>query len=81
MKTEATEAVCETMLDCFGAQMRAVSLKVVPTALLSRQVAGIRGKSLILNLPGSPAGATESLRSVISLLGHMLDLLDGKTGH
>ena len=52
---EATEAVCEKMLDGFGEQMRAVSLKVVPTAILSRQVAGIRGKSLIVNLPGKPS--------------------------
>src|SRR5262245_47940289 len=52
---EATEAVCDKLLDGFGEQMRAVSLKVVPTAILSRQIAGIRGQSLIINLPGKPS--------------------------
>ena len=51
---EATEAVCDKLLDGFGELMRAVSLKVVPTAILSRQIAGIRGQSLIVNLPGKP---------------------------
>src|SRR6266542_6438125 len=49
---EATEAVCDKLLDGFGELMRAVSLKFVPTAILSRQIAGIRGRSLIVNLPG-----------------------------
>ncbi|MBV9124719.1 MAG: molybdopterin adenylyltransferase, partial [Planctomycetes bacterium] len=51
---EATEAVCDRILDGFGELMRAVSLKVVPTAILSRQLAGTRGRSLIVNLPGKP---------------------------
>ena len=54
MTPEATEAVCDKLLDGFGELMRAVSLKVVPTAILSRQVAGVRGRSLIVNLPGKP---------------------------
>src|SRR2546423_7438297 len=52
---EATEAVCDKILDGFGELMRAVSLRVVPTAILSRQLAGIRGRSLIANLPGKPS--------------------------
>ena len=58
---EATEAVCERMLPGFGEQMRAISLKHVPTAVLSRQTAGIRGSTLILNLPGSPRSIREIL--------------------
>ena len=59
---EATEAVCEKMMPGFGEQMRAVSLQYVPTAILSRQTAGIRGSSLIVNLPGSPQGDQRMLR-------------------
>src|SRR5437763_9771596 len=58
---EATAAVCERVLDGFGEQMRAVSLKSVPTAILSRQIAGTRGGALVINLPGKPAAIRECL--------------------
>src|SRR5437867_3025007 len=74
---EATEAVCEKMLDGFGEQMRAVSLKVVPTAILSRQVAGIRGKSLIVNLPGKPSAIRDCLLAVFSAIPYCIDLIEG----
>jgi molybdopterin adenylyltransferase len=74
---EATEAVCEKMLDGFGEQMRAVSLKVVPTAILSRQVAGIRGKSLIVNLPGKPSGIRDCLMAVFPAIPYCVDLIEG----
>ena len=74
---EATEAVCEKMLDGFGEQMRAVSLKSVPTAILSRQVAGIRGKSLIVNLPGKPAAIRECLLAVFPAIPYCIDLIEG----
>src|SRR5207249_461881 len=61
---EATEAVCDKLLDGFGEQMRAVSLKFVPTAILSRQIAGIRGQSLIVNLPGNPSAIRDCLLAV-----------------
>lgn len=74
---EATEAVCQKMLPGFGELMRAVSLKVVPTAILSRQTAGIRGKSLIINLPGKPASIRECLEAVFPAIPYCLDLLEG----
>ena len=74
---EATEAVCEKMLDGFGEQMRAVSLKSVPTAILSRQVAGIRGRSLIVNLPGKPAAIRECLLAVFPAIPYCIDLIEG----
>jgi molybdopterin adenylyltransferase len=74
---EATEAVCEKMLDGFGEQMRSVSLKSVPTAILSRQVAGIRGKSLIVNLPGKPAAIRECLLAVFPAIPYCVDLIEG----
>jgi molybdopterin adenylyltransferase len=74
---ESTEAVCEKMLDGFGEQMRSVSLKVVPTAILSRQVAGIRGKSLIVNLPGKPSAIRDCLLAVFPAIPYCIDLIEG----
>ena len=61
--------------------MRADGLAKTPYSILSRGVCGVRGRSLILNLPGSPSGAVESLASVVDILPHALDLLAGKTEH
>jgi molybdopterin adenylyltransferase len=74
---EATEAVCDKILDGFGEQMRAVSLKVVPTAILSRQIAGIRGKSLIVNLPGKPSAIRDCLMAVFPAIPYCIDLIEG----
>ena len=74
---EATEAVCQKMLPGFGEQMRAVSLQYVPTAILSRQTAGIRGKSLIINLPGKPKSIRECLDAVFPAVPYCIDLIDG----
>ncbi|MEO2091855.1 MAG: molybdopterin adenylyltransferase [Gemmataceae bacterium] len=74
---EATEAVCEKMLPGFGELMRAVSLKVVPTAILSRQTAGVRGSSLIVNLPGKPSAIRDCLLAVMPAVPYCVDLIDG----
>jgi molybdopterin adenylyltransferase len=74
---EATEAVCDKILDGFGEQMRAVSLRSVPTAILSRQIAGIRGQSLIVNLPGKPAAIAECLQAVFPAIPYCIDLIGG----
>ncbi len=74
---EATEAVCDKILDGFGEQMRAVSLQYVPTAILSRQIAGIRGKSLIINLPGKPSAIDECLEAVFPAVPYCIDLIEG----
>lgn len=74
---EATEAVCDKILDGFGEQMRAVSLKVVPTAILSRQIAGVRGKSLIVNLPGKPSAIRDCLLAVFPAIPYCIDLIEG----
>lgn len=74
---EATEAVCEKMMPGFGEQMRAASLKFVPTAILSRQTAGIRGKALILNLPGKPKAIGECLDAVFAAIPYCIDLIGG----
>ena len=74
---EATEAVCDKLLDGFGELMRAVSLKVVPTAILSRQIAGIRGQSLIVNLPGKPSAIRDCLLAVFPAIPYCIDLIEG----
>ena len=74
---EATEAVCERMLPGFGEQMRAISLRHVPTAVLSRQTAGIRRSALILNLPGSPRSIREILDVVFAAVPYCIDLVGG----
>lgn len=74
---EATTAVCDRMLPGFGEQMRAVSLQSVPTAILSRQVAGLRAGALIINLPGKPAAIAECLDAVFPAIPYCIDLCDG----
>jgi molybdopterin adenylyltransferase len=74
---EATEAVCEKLLPGFGELMRSVSLKVVPTAILSRQTAGIRGQSLIVNLPGKPSAIRDCLDAVFPAIPYCIDLIEG----
>lgn len=74
---EATEAVCEKMMPGFGELMRAASLKFVPTAILSRQTAGVRGKSLILNLPGKPSAIDDCLNAVFPAIPYCIDLIEG----
>lgn len=74
---EATESVCEKMLPGFGELMRSVSLKYVPTAILSRQSAGIRGQSLIINLPGKPKSIRECLEAVFPAVPYCVDLIEG----
>lgn len=74
---EATEAVCEKMLPGFGELMRQVSLQYVPTAILSRQTAGIRGKTLIINLPGKPKSIRECLDAVFPAVPYCIDLIGG----
>jgi len=78
---EATRSVCERLLEGVAERMRSEGAKTTPFAALSRGVCGVRGKALILNLPGSPKGAVESLESVIELLPHALQLLSGDTRH
>ena len=74
---EATEAVCQKMLPGFGELMRATSLKYVPTAILSRQTAGIRGTTLIVNLPGKPKAISECLEAVFPAIPYCIDLING----
>lgn len=74
---EATEAVCQKMLPGFGELMRAASLKFVPTAILSRQTAGIRGRTLIVNLPGKPSAIADCLDAVFPAIPYCIDLIDG----
>ncbi len=78
---EATRAVCERLVEGVVERMRFEGGKKTPLAALSRGVCGLRGKSMILNLPGSPKGAVESLEAVIDLLPHALKLLAGDTQH
>lgn len=72
---EATEAVCDKMMPGFGERMRAVSLQFVPTAILSRQTAGIRGHSLIINLPGKPKSIKECLDAVFPAVPYCIELI------
>lgn len=74
---EATEAVCAKMLPGFGELMRQVSLHSVPTAILSRQTAGIRERTLIVNLPGKPAAIAECLSAVFPAIPYCIDLIEG----
>jgi molybdenum cofactor synthesis domain-containing protein len=78
---EATLAVSERVIEGVAERMRTEGAKKTPLAALSRGVCGVRGKALLLNLPGSPAAAVESLQAVIGILPHALELLDGKTEH
>lgn len=74
---EATEAVCERILPGFGEQMRSISLQYVPTAILSRQVGGCRGSSLIFNLPGRPKSIRETIDEIWKAVPYCVDLLEG----
>jgi molybdopterin adenylyltransferase len=74
---EATRAVCPRILDGFGERMRAVSLQYVPTAILSRQMAGLRGTTLVVNLPGRPRSIRECLEAVFPAIPYCLELAGG----
>ena len=74
---EATAAVCEKILPGFGELMRATSLRYVPTAILSRQTAGTRGRTLIVNLPGRPKAIRENLEAVFPAIPYCIDLIGG----
>jgi molybdenum cofactor synthesis domain-containing protein len=78
---EATLGVIDRRIAGIEEKMRQEGAKKTPFAALSRGVCGVRGKTLLLNLPGSPAAAVESLQAVIGILPHALELLDGKTEH
>jgi molybdenum cofactor synthesis domain-containing protein len=78
---EATVAVCDRLLDGVSERMRSEGIKKTPFAALSRGVCGTRGQTLILNLPGSPSAAVESLETVAGLIPHAIDLLSGNTEH
>lgn len=74
---EATEAVCDKMMPGFGELMRTTSLRYVPTAILSRQTAGIRNRTLIVNLPGKPNAIRQCLDAVFPAIPYCIDLLEG----
>ena len=74
---EATEAVCSRMIPGFGELMRMASLREVPTAILSRQTAGVRGRTLIVNLPGKPASIRTCLNAVFPAIPYCVDLIGG----
>lgn len=78
---EATRAVIEREISGVAEVMRAEGRKATPLAALSRAVAGVRGHTVIINLPGSPKGAVESLDAIVNLIPHIVDLLEGRTGH
>jgi len=74
---EATETICQKMLPGFGELMRSISLAFVPTAILSRQTAGIRGNTLIVNLPGKPKAIRQCLEAVFPSIPYCIDLIEG----
>jgi molybdopterin adenylyltransferase len=78
---EATRAVCDRLLEGVAERMRAEGVKTTKFAALSRGVCGVRGESVILNLPGKPSGAVDSLEVVVDLIPHVLQLLSGNTKH
>jgi molybdenum cofactor synthesis domain-containing protein len=78
---QATAALIDFEVPGIGEAMRRAGAEHTPLAALSRSMAGVRGRSLIINLPGSPNGATESLAAVIPMLDHAVRLLQGDTGH
>jgi molybdopterin adenylyltransferase len=78
---EATRTILDREITGFGELMRARGRESTPLAALSRSLAGTRGRVLIVNLPGSPKGAVESLNAIVELVPHVLELLNGQTGH
>lgn len=78
---DATRTVIHREIQGFGELMRARGREATPLAMLSRSMAGTRGRVLIVNLPGSPKGAVESLDAIVELVPHVLDLLQGQTEH
>ena len=78
---EATRTVIEREIPGISEVMRAEGRKITPFAALARGLAGVRGQALIVNLPGSPKGAVESLDSIAKLIPHVVDLLEGRTAH
>ncbi len=78
---EATRSIAERLVEGIAERMRVEGMRQTPLAALSRGVCAIRGKSLIVNLPGSPTGAVESLQAVLDVVPHALELLAGNTQH
>ena len=78
---EATRVVCSRLIEGIPEKMRSAGLQHTPYAILSRGVCGVRGQTLILNVPGSPNGAVQSLEAVVDILPHVVDLFAGKTEH
>jgi molybdopterin adenylyltransferase len=78
---EAARTVIQREIPGLGELMRAEGRKLTPFAALSRSLAGVRGQALIVCLPGSPKGALESLDAIVQLIPHIVDLMEGRTGH